>query len=539
MGADDGLYDIQPQAPAVPVLGAALIQLVEPVKDQRQLFRRDGVSIVGDGDIGFRPALLDLQAQRPLLRAELHGVVDQVVDDLGDIVLVGEGEHRVVRHIHLNVDMPVVDLLLEGQQHLTACVLQIELNLFLVRNALLGLELRDIQHTADQPAEPLGLIGDDLQIVGPFFLGDGLIQHTVHIAGNGGHGGLQLMGHIGHELLTAVLALLETGGHIVEGQSQLLHLLGIVFLDLHPGFQLPVAEGVGHFRHFLQGLALPAGKEGHRQHRGQHHQSGNGQEDIGDPGQHRVDPRQRGRDDQDAQRLPLVAENGACHQKALIVIKALDQARGPVQPLRNDFIQVILVYIKSLVPAFRQIVGADDDLPLGVADHRIGSGDLGGHIQIHKEFPAAQAVFIQTGGRQVGNDLGVLLQTLKGGLGQVLLHHHLEGPAQHGQGHQKDPGEHGKAASKRRFHRQSILFPADAKKERSSSSPAHCPALFPDRIIAPNMDGFKQSTKNLQLFGAVPDIAAGSLFRAKGAAANRFPARNRRTERPAMENLRS
>ena len=57
----------------------------------------------------------------------------------------------MVRHVHLHVDVLVVDLLFKGQQHLAGSILQVKLNLLLLRNALLGLELGDIQHTADQP----------------------------------------------------------------------------------------------------------------------------------------------------------------------------------------------------------------------------------------------------------------------------------------------------------------------------------------------------------------------------------------------------
>ena len=60
VGAYDGFDDIQSQTPAVPVLGAGLVQLVEPVEDQGQLFRGDGVAIVGDGDIGLAAAFPDL-----------------------------------------------------------------------------------------------------------------------------------------------------------------------------------------------------------------------------------------------------------------------------------------------------------------------------------------------------------------------------------------------------------------------------------------------------------------------------------------------
>ena len=53
MAAYDGFNNVQAKTPAVPVLRAALVQFVEPVKQQRQFFRRDGFSIVGNGKINL------------------------------------------------------------------------------------------------------------------------------------------------------------------------------------------------------------------------------------------------------------------------------------------------------------------------------------------------------------------------------------------------------------------------------------------------------------------------------------------------------
>ena len=372
--------------------------------------------------------------------------------------------------------MLVVDLLFKGQQHLAGGILQVKLNLLLLRNALLGLELGDIQHTADQSGQALGLVGDDLQIVGPLFRRNGLVQHSVHIAGNGGHGGFQLMGHIGHELLAAVLALLQAGRHIVKGQGQLLHLFGVALLDLDPGLQIAVAKGIGNLGHLLQGLALPPGEDRHRRYGSQHHKGRNGQKDIGDLGQHRIDPSQGRGDNENAQILSILVGNRAGHQKAFVLVEPLDDPGCPVSALLDDLIQVIPVYIKSLMTAIRSSIGADDNLPLGIADHRIGPGYLGGHIQIHEKFPAAHAVFVQAG-RKILNDRRVLLQSCEGGLRQIVLHHHLKGPAQHRQGHQQNPRKHGKAPAEGGFHRHFPLFPA-GEKMSGYSTPLTLRLLF-------------------------------------------------------------
>ena len=60
---------------------------------------------------------LQPQGKPAAVRAEFDGVVDQVINDLGDIVLVGEGVYRVLRHIHVDIDMLVVYLLLKIHQH--------------------------------------------------------------------------------------------------------------------------------------------------------------------------------------------------------------------------------------------------------------------------------------------------------------------------------------------------------------------------------------------------------------------------------------
>ena len=256
---------------------------MEPVEDQRQLLRRDGVSVIADGDIGLAAALPDLQSQIASLGTELDGVIQQIVDHLGNIVRVRHGVHRMLRHIHLDIQVLVVDLLFEGDQHLSGALLQVEMHLLFLGDALFLLQLGDIQHTAHQAAEPLGLIGNDPKVMLLALLGDGAVQNAVYIAGDGGHGSLQLMGDVGHELLPLVLAFLQGGGHIVEGQSQLLHLLGIVVLQLDPGLQIAVTEGCGCLCHILQGAAFPPGKGGDRQHGYHDHKDGGGEENVGDP----------------------------------------------------------------------------------------------------------------------------------------------------------------------------------------------------------------------------------------------------------------
>ena len=63
VAADDVFHNVQTQTPAVSVLGAAFIQLVEAVKYQRQLFWRNGLAIVAYANIGLSFAFPDGQIQ--------------------------------------------------------------------------------------------------------------------------------------------------------------------------------------------------------------------------------------------------------------------------------------------------------------------------------------------------------------------------------------------------------------------------------------------------------------------------------------------
>ena len=79
MAADNGLDDVQTQAPAIPILGAALIGFVEAVKYQGQLFGGNGFTIVGHGNVGLAAAFGDAQPQSAAIGAEFHRIVGEIV----------------------------------------------------------------------------------------------------------------------------------------------------------------------------------------------------------------------------------------------------------------------------------------------------------------------------------------------------------------------------------------------------------------------------------------------------------------------------
>ena len=70
-----------------------------------ELLGGDGLALVADGDIGFAGLGGNPESETPLGRGELHGVVQQVVADLGDRVRVAPNHHRAVGELGLHVQI--------------------------------------------------------------------------------------------------------------------------------------------------------------------------------------------------------------------------------------------------------------------------------------------------------------------------------------------------------------------------------------------------------------------------------------------------
>ena len=149
VGAYDGFDDVQSQSPAVPVLGPGFVGLVEPVEDQRQFLGRNGLALIGYGNIDLAAALPDLQTQLGALGAEFHRVVDQIVDHLGDGILVGPGVGGVFGDVHVHVQALVVDLLFKAD--LTKAEIGSIKKLAVDLLAKVKAKIAELDHWADKP----------------------------------------------------------------------------------------------------------------------------------------------------------------------------------------------------------------------------------------------------------------------------------------------------------------------------------------------------------------------------------------------------
>ena len=453
MGADQGLDDVKAEAPALLAAVAGLVDLVEPVEDQGQLLRRDGVALVGDGHIELAAADAQLQPQLAAGGAEFHRVVQQVVDHLGHGILVGPGEDGVLGQVHLDIQIFRHDLLLEGDKHLTDALLHVEAGLLLLGDAALVLEPGDVQHAADQTAQPLGLIGDDLHVVAVPLRGDGPIEHAVHIAADGGHGGLELVGDVGDKFLPLIFAFFQRFGHVVEGRCQLVHLLGVVAAGADTGLEVAVAEVPGRLGHLPQGTALVPGGHGHDHHGDEDDQQRYRHLDIRDAlheglgvaGGH-------GHQHQADVRAGAVTADGNGDEIAVFRIELRDGAGFKAAALPEDLIHEILVDGQTQMGALQVHLGAEDHIAQGVQHHRIRPGDQGGQGQIGPQVLMLQITGSIVGRHQLRQCQGIGPELVVGIVLQVPAYQHPERAAQQQQCQQQDQHRGADLPGKSGFH---------------------------------------------------------------------------------------
>ena len=185
------------------------------------------------------------------------------------------------------------------------------------------------------------------------------------------------MGHIGHKLLALILTLLQAGGHIVEGQGQILHFVGAFGVHLDTGVQIAVAKVVGSLCHIPQRLALTAGYDGHDHHSQQNRQNGDKQIGVRDLLKDPVDLLHGSGDDNNAHPVAVTVHNGNGGHEARILIESLDDTGGGDAAGGEYLRQKIPAYHHALVATAEGGTGAEYQTAGTVADHRIRLGHLG------------------------------------------------------------------------------------------------------------------------------------------------------------------
>ena len=425
MVVQNGLDDIQPQPHALPVLAAGVIGLVEAVKDQRQLLRRDGLTHIAHRDVGLSPFGRHADAQGLSLGGELDGVIQQIVAHLRDSVRIPPHLDGLLGELGIHVQMAGIDLALQAHQHPQHDLADVKL---LLGGHVLGrLKAAQVQHPAHQAGQPPGLGGDGLESGLLLFRRDGAVQDAVGKAGDGSHGGLELMGDIGHEFAAPGLGLGQGVRHGVEGGGQLPHLVAAFAGAAHPHVELPVAKLAGGLGHLLQGLGLPqrgdrAGDKGDEQHH-----DGGEEKDTGEGPPHLSQAGSLGGHKDHAEQLIL-------HHQTLASLKinGLHQDGGPGhEPLfRKDAPQVGHAgvapgggHLADHIGGHRAAgqvgpvaaVGGIKDQAVGLGDNDIRVGDLGQSVDVDGVIvllPQSGGGGAQGAHKGLGDVLGVVPQAV-------------------------------------------------------------------------------------------------------------------------------
>ena len=324
----NSIDDIQAQAVAVLILAAGFVGLVEALKEERDLLGRDGRAVIADGDHYLLLPRLQAEIEGGIRLGKFCRIFQQIINNLRNEVTLACDQHGVLGDLRLHIEAAVIDLLLHTQQRQTHTLADIEALLL----QLLALQLGDVQHTAHKAAEAAGFIGDNAKIMLLPLGRDRSIEDTVGIACDGGHGGFQLMGHIGDKVAALPLRLCQGVRHSVKRLRQLTHLIGAVQLgDTH--IEIAVGIGAGGPHHIGDGLNLPHGGKGADGKGDQQNGGENNEEQAhkGPPhGQHR---RLVHQGHHNAQQLASCIVHRHAHRQLFILIDAADVAAALIEGL--------------------------------------------------------------------------------------------------------------------------------------------------------------------------------------------------------------
>ena len=305
-----------------------------------------------------------------------------------------QGKHGVIREIHIHLQLLVGDLLLKGDEHLIGAFLHLEAAHILHGDAAFALQPGNIQHAAHQPAQALGLFGNQSHVVAVPLRRDGAVPHAIDVAADGGHGGFQLVGDVGHKFLAGIFALLQRRGHVVKGQRQLGDLLGMPSRQTHTGIQIAVTEGTGGLGQLPQGGVFAAGQVDHHKS-GQHrHHCNAGQKEVGDLGDHAVGfAGGGGHNDITHHRSIGIGIDGSGRKIAGIFVNVLQNAHIADVAGLADAVHIVLGQRVGLMGAAGGRFGAEDDPSALAADQNVHIGDLTGQIQVDEKLHITQSAF--------------------------------------------------------------------------------------------------------------------------------------------------
>ena len=427
---------------------------MEAIEQQRQLLRVDGRAGVLHRDMRLRAVGIQPQRQLSALRAELDGVVHQIVDDLRDRIALRSCPKRPIRQIHIDLKLLGVDLLLERNEHVTQHVAEVEADLARLVHAL-RLKPGDVQHIADKPRQPAHLAGNDLHIMLLLFGRDRPVEHSVDITADRRHRRFQLVGDVRNKLLTALLRFFKAHRHRIERLRKVGDLLGALRRDLYARAEVSVAEPPGRLRHLVQRADLRTRKERGRDQRQHQHEDGRVDEQHRAARHERGDlPHRRGHDDEADQLVGRVGNDGRTGDVALLAcVDVLKNARLKRPAAFAHLIAEFHVQMLSDVAAGELLARAQQHPAVFVADQCLRVADPGDERKAHQEAPV---VLQLTGGvirpGKIRHGVRVRKQRLFLFILHIRAHQEPEGYAGHEHTDQQQPGDQRILPAERCFH---------------------------------------------------------------------------------------
>ena len=210
----DLLDDGQAQACALLVLAPGVVGLVEPVPDQLQIVLGDADAGILDGDEELVLLHGGLHPDHGIVVAELDRIVQQVVEHLLDFFHIGVDVHGLAGEDHLYGDGLLAACPLEGGCGAADDGVDVEIRP--LQKHPLGVQVVQGQQAVGELGEALRLVQHDVQVLVVHLRGDCAVDHGLQVAPDGGQGGAEVVGHIGHEFLLVVRMIRDSSSRITR-----------------------------------------------------------------------------------------------------------------------------------------------------------------------------------------------------------------------------------------------------------------------------------------------------------------------------------
>ncbi len=238
VAVDDLFYNGKAQAGAFFVPASGEVGFVESVPDQFQRFFWDADSGIFYRDKKF--AFLDgcLHFDNGIVVAELDGIVQEVVENLLDFA-----------HVCVDIQFCACEDKLDGDGLPAAGAFEggggaaddaVDLEICPIQEHSCGVQVVQGQEAVGEFGQAFCFVQHNVQVFVVGFHGDGAVDHGLQITSDGGEGGTEVVGDVGHKFLLVVLRACNLACHVIQAGRQVADLV----VALHLEFIVHIAVGI-------------------------------------------------------------------------------------------------------------------------------------------------------------------------------------------------------------------------------------------------------------------------------------------------------